>query len=361
MKLRCERDTLVKALSSASRAGARTRNPIFGGLYFDLQGDHLAITGTDGEITIIHEITVNGEIDGKALIPSKILVEAIRALPGGTVEIELGETDAVIHSGRSQMNIRALSESDFPNIGRVEGREVTLEAQLFAAALKRVVIAASVDLHRPSLVGVLIASHDNGIRLVATDSYRLSMFDLRGVSFLNENESVIVPARALEELLRNIGDAEDLKLVIGDNEVSFITEGATISTRLIDVSFPDYERLLPEKLENQVTVSREQMIDSVNRVRVLARNSTRMSLKTFEDRIELATNTQDLGGANEVVDAIYVGEPRLTGYDSKYLVEGLEVAVGDEVVFSLGGVDMPAILTSPSDEGFLYLLMPMRV
>ena len=186
MKFRCERDVLVEALSTAGRAvSTRGGNlPVLAGLRLELISDKLTVTGSDLDLTIVSEIQVSGSDDGLVVIPSKLVVDVVKAIEPGAIELELIEGDIQISGGRSEFSLRTIAAEEFPNIAKADGEGVTIEAENLAQALDQVVPAASSDDSRPILTGVLMAAEADGLRLVATDGYRLAVRDLPGTSIL---------------------------------------------------------------------------------------------------------------------------------------------------------------------------------
>jgi len=319
------------------------------------------VTGSDLDLTIATEVAVAGDDDGAAVIPAKLLTDVVRSLDGGAVEVECKELDAAVRSGRSEFSIRTIASDEFPKLNAPEGHTVTIEAGSFIAALRQVVPAASSDDSRPILTGVLVTSTDDGVRLVATDSYRLAVRDLPGTSVLDGGQSVLVPSRALQEVARLVGDASELVLEIGERDATFRVDGLSVTTRLIDGDFPNYEGLIPDKNPNRLTVSREALLDAVKRVRLMAQESTPVRLSMSGDGLELVAITQDVGEAHEQVDAGYNGEELTVAFNAGFLLDGVEVSPGDEVHLDTIDALKPAVMRAGDDENFLYLLMPVRV
>lgn len=363
MKLRCERDTLVDALTTAGRAvsGRGGQLPVLSGLHLVLTADNLVVTGSDLELTIARTLLVNGERDGSAVIPAKLLIDVVRSLEPGAIELDFGDLDLTIRGGRSEFSIRTIPTDEFPQLMTVDGPEVSLEAASFVAALRQVVPAASGDDSRPILTGVLLTPTETGLRLVATDSYRLAVADLPGTSVLDGDRSVLVPSRALAEVRRVVGEAPELTLRLGESEAAFEVEGLVVTTRLIDGDFPKYEGLIPTGPSNALEVNREAMLDAVKRVRLLAQESTPIRLVMTSDGLEIVAITQDVGEGHESVDAAYDGDELTVAFNPAFLLDGLDVSPGEQV--SLQTIDSlkPAVLRCPGNENFLYLLMPVRV
>ena len=198
MKLRCERDSLLDALATAGRAGSgRTAGPgVLPGTRLSLSGDRLEVTGTDQDITISTEVNVAGLSDGVVVAPGRLLTDIVRALDPGAVLLQGDEEELQISAGRSQFMLRPYRAGDFPSLPAATGPTVSLSTSGLAEALRQVVRAASSEDTRPVLTGVLMAAEAEGIRLVATDSYRLAVRDLPGArGVLGEGQMRHAPDR----------------------------------------------------------------------------------------------------------------------------------------------------------------------
>lgn len=370
MKLHCERDALVEALGTAGRA-VSTRGlslPVLSGVRLELNGDRLHLAGSDLDLTIQVEVPVAGGGDGVCVVPARLAADIVRALEPGAVALDADDEQVRISSGRSQFAVKMLPADEFPRLpglpghpASVEGDGVTLSGPSLAEALRQVVRAASGDDARPVLTGVLMSAESDGIRLVATDSYRLAVRDLPGTSVLREGQKVLVPSRALAELQRLMGSAEEVTLRLGDHDATFEVDGTRLSTRLIEGEFPDYRALIPASYPNRLTVGKEPLLDAVRRVKLLARDQTtpvRIALKA--DGIQLTVATQDVGTATEDVDAKYEGAEMTVSFNPGYLIEGVEAVSGDEVIIETMDAMRAATIRGVESPDYLYLLMPVR-
>ncbi len=374
MKFRCERDVLVDALGSATRA-VTTRGgalPVLSGVKAALSGDRLVLTGSDLDLTIQVTVTVAGATDGVAVLPARLVADIVRALEPGAVHLEASDTEAQITAGRSHFSVRLLPADDFPRVADLAAVEVTLDAASLVDALRQVVPAASHDDARPILTGVLMAAEGDGLRLVATDSYRLAVRDLPGASVLREGQSVLVPSRALGELARLLSGAERVSLRLGERDATFevgtsggdrggSAGGTRLTTRLIEGQFPNYRQLIPERHPNRLTVGREPLLDALRRVKLLARETIPVRLALREGGVQLTAVTQDVGQAEEELDAKYEGSELSISFNPDYLADGIEAVAGDEVTLETLDAVKPAVVRSVERSDYLYLLMPIRV
>lgn len=364
MKLRCERDVLVETLGTAGRAvpGRSGTLPVLGGVRLSVEGDALEVTGTDLDLTISVQATVNGGGDGIVVAPGRLVTDIVRALEPGAVTLEADDEELRIASGRSHFTVRTHPAGDFPRLPVPTGDTVTLPVEGFIEALRQVTRAASGEDTRPILTGVLMAAENDGLRLVATDSYRLAVRDLRGIGVLAEGQHVLVPSRALNELMRLLsGPAGEVALRLGAHDVTFTTGPVSLTTRLIEGEFPNYRQLIPSGYPNRLIVGREPLLDAVRRVKLLVKDATtpvRIALRPTG--IELTVITGD-GKATEEVDAKYEGAEMTVAFNPSYLSEGVEAIAGDEVALDTLDALKPATLRPIDGDDYLYLLMPVRV
>jgi DNA polymerase-3 subunit beta len=363
VKFRCERDELGEALATAGRAASgRTGTlPVLSGVRLSLEGDRLELTGTDLELTIQVSRTVRGAGDGTAVLPARLVADIVRALPAGSVTVDVDGDEAKISADRSQFAVRPLAPEDYPRITTPPEERVTLPADAFGDALRQVVRAASGDESRPILTGVLFTTEDGALRLVATDSYRLAVRDVVGVSVLAADQKVLVPSRALNELVRVLPASGEITLRLGEREATFEVGEARLSTRLIEGEFPNYRQLIPSSYPNRVTVAREALLDGIRRVKLLARDATPIRLGLSKETLDLTAVAQDVGNAAETLDAKYEGEEMTVAFNPDYLAAGVDAVAGDEVQLETLDALKPAVLRAPGDAAFLYLLMPVRV
>jgi DNA polymerase-3 subunit beta len=363
VKFRCERDVLAEAVGSAGRAATNRTGtlPVLAGVRLEVAGDSLVLTGTDLELTIRLTVEVGGERDGACVVPARLVADIVKALPSGAVEVELLEDEMSISAGRSQFSVRPLSLDDYPTQAEPSGEAVTLPAEAMSDALRQVVRAASTDDARAVLTGVLLAAEDEGLRMVATDSYRLAVRDLPDSTVLESGQKVLIPGRALSELQRVMGDAENLTVRLGDREATFEAGATRLSTRLIEGEFPNYRNLLPSSYPNLLTFGKAAMIEAIRRVKILAQDSTPVRLTLGGDTVQLTAITQDVGNATEEIDASYDGGEMTVAFNPDYLAAGIDAINSDDVTLATMDPMKPAVLRGVGQDDYLYLLMPVRV
>lgn len=361
MKFRAERDALVDAIAPVARVvSTRPATPATGGIHIKAEGDSLTLTATNLDLSARNEVAIGSQDDGVALLPAKLFGDIIRALPSGTVEVDVADDEARITAGRSSFGVRTFNAGEFPQLSGPSGEGVTLETAELSDALRQIVPAASTDENRAVLCGVLIAAEGDGIRLVGTDSYRLAIRDIPGIGLLAEGQSVLVPATALAELNRALSTGPSAVLHLGDREAFFRVGNLRMATRLIEGDFPNYRPLIPTDRANVATIDREPLMDALKRVKLLAADAVPVRLQFEAGSVTLSTSSTDVGTANEAIEASYAGADITVAVNPDYLRAGLEAAGGETVSIAINDTLKPLVV-SGNEPGFTYIVMPVRV
>ncbi len=368
MKFRCERDSLVEVLAVAGRAvGSRAQPSALSGLRLEASGNRLSVVGTDLDLTVHVSTEAIGIDDGVCVAPAKLLADIVRSLEPGAVTVDAEGDKIEIGAARSRFSLRTFSLDDYPNLPEPPEPATFLPAAALAGALRQVVRAASTDDARPLLTGVLIAPEGAGVRMVATDSYRLALRDLVGSDALSGASQILVPARALTELQRlsGIGGGEDgatVGLSIGERDITFTAGDVKVSTTLLDGTYPDYRQLIPAEYPNRLHVGKDSLLDALRRVRLLVRdNMTPVRLSMRPGGVDLTVVSQEVGDASETVDADFEGADLTIAFNPTYLIDGVEAVSGDVVLLETVDSSKPATVRAAEDDDFRYLLMPVRV
>jgi DNA polymerase III subunit beta len=361
---------LLSELQVVARAAAtRGAIPALSGVRLATTESGIELSATDTEIALCSFLEAEIEQPGLVLLPARLLVEILRALEGDSVSLEQRAEagEVTVSSERATFSLRTLLADDFPRIPEApEGEAVELPAKAVAATIERVAKAASRDETRPVLTGILVSVDDQGLRMVATDSYRLSVKETPLENGNREAFEANVPARALQELGRVAAetDADTIKIAARDNQVVFGVERMTLSSRLIDGQFPNYRQLLPDTYEHELRVSRDELLSVVRRVSILAQRTAPLRLRFENGAVTLSAQTPDVGEASETVPINYDGEALEIGFNPQFLQDGLDSVHSDELVLKLISPLRPGLLEAAGDDGegrFLYLIMPVRL
>ncbi|MGH9296895.1 MAG: DNA polymerase III subunit beta [Acidimicrobiales bacterium] len=372
MRFRADRDTLLEALVTASRASAG-RSALGGaavGLQLSLRGDQLEIVGSDPDLVIESRCEVAGEADGKVLVPTRLVSDIVRSFDPGAVSVVGGEEEVRFSSGRAEFNVRAALGAEITRLSSPEMAGIELPAVTFADGLRQVVRAALVDDSRaPQLTAVQMKATEKGLRLVATDSYRLAFRDFEGMSALDEDSQVLIPTKALAEVQRLVGQAgnddEQISFRHSDLDAVFELDGVRLTTRLVRGQFPDVERLVPPSYSYRLKVNREEFGSALRRVRLLVRDSkdvtTPVRLSFREGGAELAVLTPESGRAVEAIEGEFVGEDIMIAFNPTYLLEGVEALRSEIMVLEVNDPGKPALVRGEGEDEYRYLLMPVKV
>lgn len=359
MKIRAERDDLADVLSRAARAvTTRSPLPILQGVLCEVEGGVLTVTGTDLEVTIRTKLAVEVLEEGRTVIPARLASEAVRKLPAGAVSMHAREGEVEITGNGPRFGLRELNIDDFPQVpvADVVGGTAT-DGQAFVKAVTQVGTAASTDEARPILTGVLFEAEADYLRLVATDSYRLAVRDLPGVT---GDTSGLVPFRALKELARAIGDPK-LNVKFGDREAAFASDRGQLQVRLIEGTFPNYRQLLPDSYPFQLRASRADLLEAVGRASLVAEDHIPVRFGLHSGGVELSVTRQEVGDETEHITAEYNGDDMTIAFNTKYLSDGLNAIDEDEVILETADPLKPGLLRGAESEDFRYLLMPVRL
>jgi DNA polymerase-3 subunit beta len=364
VKFRCERDTLAEAIGTAQRAVAVRSGalPVLSGVQVSARGDHIELVGSDLDLTIRVQVPAQVDEEGQAVVPAKLFDGLTTRLKAGAVTFEVDGDDARISAGPARAGVRLLPADEFPHVSSPEGVTVTVDAGPLSEALRQVIPAASRDDARPILTGVLVAATADGVRLVATDSYRLAVRDLTGVGMLGEGQRVLVGARGLNEVQRVFPSGE-VQVTLGEREVRFASETRSVTTRLIEGEFPNYEQLIPSGYPNRLTVAREALEEAARLMQIVGegREGTPVRLAMSSDGLELSANAQERADAIEAIDAKFEGSDVTVAFNPQFLLDGLQAIEGDEAVLETLDPLKPATLRGADHPEFLYLLMPVRI
>jgi DNA polymerase-3 subunit beta len=337
-------------------------------LLLSCEGNALRVTGTDLDLTIQVTGEVIGIDDGTCVIPARLSTDIVRRLEPGAVTFADQGDHITISAARSTFKLHTYPVVEFPPVGKTDEPTTQLSETALGEAVRQVVRAASHDDGRPLLTGVLVSRVDGSLRMVATDSYRMAMRDLRTETLPGE-EDLLVPARALSELQRlptgTISEGSETNHVgvaANSNEITFWQGNVQISTRLLEGRYPDYKQLIPDHYPNTLHLGKESFLAALRRVQLLVRdNTTPVRLSMRQGGVDLSVQSQDVGDAAEAVDGDYTGEDLVIAFNPSYLIDGVEAVAGDEVIVETADASRAATVRGAEDQEFRYLLMPVRV
>jgi DNA polymerase III subunit beta len=368
MKFTISRDKFLQQLGIAVR-GVSTRSAIqtLSGVLLRAGDGGVELQATDMELGIRVGLETTNSSSGIAVIPGRLLLDVVRSLPQDEVTLEYrgSQQDVELVGGTARFHLRTLPPEDFPKLPEAptEGT-LAVPAGAFVDTISRVARAASRDETRPHLTGVLVTASGRELRMVATDSYRLSVKETTLDTELDGSLEANVPARTLQELGRIASgtDADTIGVASLENQVVFTVDDVVLSSRLVEGRFPNYQQLLPESYEHELRVRRDELLEVVRRVGLLAQKNAPLRLRFAEGTLDVSAQTPDVGEANESLPVSFSGEPLEIGFNPEFFREGLESAESDELVLKLISPLRPGLIQSGDDgAGFMYLVMPIRL
>lgn len=367
MKISLDRDALLAQLQITSRvASTRSAVQALSGVQIAVSGEGCELRATDMDVGLRVPLEVRVIREGLVVLPARLLLDVVRSLPAPEVSLELrpAEQDVELVSGNSVFHIRTLRAEDFPPFPEPEqDSAVSLPVASFVATALKVAGSASRDETRPVLTGILVSASDRQLRMVATDSYRLSVKETSLDSALASSFEVNVPARALQELSRVVTHAEDEQITVsvGQNQVLFVSGGVTLSSRLIAGQFPNYRQLLPEAFEHELRIAADELTEVVRRISLLAQKNAPLRLAFTPGELTISAQTPDVGEARESLPVPFEGEPLEIGFNPEFLRAGLEAIDEGDVLLKLISPLRPGLIEAADGSGFLYLIMPIRL
>jgi len=364
MKITCSREELTQKLGIVARGvSTRTAVQILGGILLKAEGGQLTLAATDMELSLRASLEAQVEGEGSVVVPGRLLVELARLLPDAEVTIEQRADEGVIHvaSGSFESRLNTFTAEDFPRLPDAESLERhTVDRDALLETIARVGRSASRDESRPVLTGVLVRFEPGKLVMAATDSYRLSVKETPLEGSIPELEA-IVPARALTELARIGQGAEQIELGVHENQVVFGVDGVWLTTRRIDGQFPNYKQLIPESFDHEVPLPREEVLEVVRRIAVMAQRNSPLRLRFADGALTVSARTQDVGEAEESLPVPYSGEPLEIGFNAEFLRDGIDSVTGETIRFRLISPLRPCVLQAEGADDFLYLIMPIRL
>jgi DNA polymerase-3 subunit beta len=299
---------------------------------------------------------------GDVIVPARLATDMVRSLASGRVTFHATEERVVIRSGRSRFVLPTYPPVEWPKLTPVEGIGIPVPAEEFSRALSQVVPAASKDAARPILTGVLVETTTEGLRLVATDSYRLAFSDLPGLPALSDTE-VLVPATALDELRRLRHGEETLEVVIGANQIAVRCGRDEVVSRLLAGGYPTYRALIPDQLEATISVNAEGLEEALERVALVLSQSSSMPvvLQVVENVLRLSAKS-DQGEAEEEVEVLALsGDWKSVAFNPRYLLDTIQASGTEVVTIGMTGALTPVLVRGEPVGHYTGMIMPIRI
>src|ERR687892_156720 len=374
MRAVCSTETFGKKLALVSRGvSARSTIQLLGGILLESRGEVLGLSATDMEISIQTSSQAEVDGEGRVVIPARIFNDIVRSLPGGSFSLEHDASEGAVRlvAGENEYRIRAYAADDYPRLPVFpEEGTFRMSGESLVETVEKVSRSYSRDETRPVLTGILISFEESRVRMVTTDSYRLSLKETELVTTFDGSREAIIPARAMQEVSRifSSSDEEQVEVVLSENQALFRIGDVLFSARLIEGNFPEYKNLLPTTFEREISVSREELIETLRRVSFFTQRQTPpvpVSLAFSKGAVEITVRNGEVGEAHERLPATSENEFHIS-FNPSYLLDGVSAVDSESVLFRLNESLKPGLIVpdSSADEDeeephFLYLIMPM--
>ncbi|WP_371038877.1 DNA polymerase III subunit beta [Rhodosalinus sp. FB01] len=371
MKISIERGTLLKAVSQAQSVVERRNTiPILGNVLIEAEGDEAKFRATDLDIEVVDRAAAQVQRPGATTVSAVTLHEIVRKLPDGAL-VTLSDDGASgrleVEAGRSRFSLATLPKEDFPVMA---SSEYTANFAAPAPVLRRLFdkskFAISTEETRYYLNGVYmhVAEGEDGpvLRCVATDGHRLARIDAPLPDGAEETPGVIVPRKTGGELRKLLDDDAEIAVSVSETQVRFATPDITLTSKVIDGTFPDYARVIPQGNTRRLEVDAAEFAQAVDRVATVSSERSRaVKLQLDEDRLVLSVNAPDSGAAEEELSVAYGDERLEIGFNAKYLLEIASQVDRENAVFMFNSSGDPTLMREGDDSSAIYVVMPMRV
>jgi len=369
MKFSIDRSALLTALQHVhSVVERRNTIPILSNVLIEAKEDGVYLAATDMEIAELQKVSCEIEQSGVITTPAHVLHDIVRKLPDGSeVKIELRELNVEVSAGKSKFILPTLPVDDYPIMTNIEkGHEFDLQSIDLANLIDNTKFAISLEETRYYLNGIFLHvpnSDNQKLRAVATDGHRLAQAEIPLPEGASDMPGIILPRKAVGEI-RKLTDGTDgkIKVIISNTKAQFVFPNSILTTKLIDGSFPDYQRVIPKENLNKLVVLNHEFSKAIDRVSTVSMEKSRaVKLSLGNNLLSLNVNSHDLGNASEDLEIDYNYDILEIGFNSKYLLDIASQIQGKEIEILLSDSASPALITDPDQDGVIFVLMPMRV
>lgn len=371
MRVTLERSNLLKSLNHVQRVVERRNTiPILSNVLLKAEGDVLMLKATDLDLEVTETTPAAVEQSGATTVPAHMLYDIVRKLPDGA-EVMMavtGDNGLSLISGRSQFRLQMLPESDFPDLTAGEfSHTFRMACTEFKTLIDRTQFAISTEETRYYLNGIYFHSVEDGgstmLRAVATDGHRLAQAQTEAPDGSQGMPGIIVPRKAVGEIQKLLEDPDSSVTVeLSDTKIRFTVGQVVMTSKLIDGTFPDYNRVIPAGNDKELVLDRATFAAAVDRVSTISSDRGRaVKLSLTEGQLVLSVNNPDSGSAEEEIAVGYTADPLDIGFNSRYLLDITNQLSADETTFMLADPGSPTLIREQGQDGALYVLMPMRV
>lgn len=370
MKFSAPQSSLAAALAPLSTVvPQKSPMPVLSHFLADLKGNTLTLTGSDIEVTMQTEIEVQGQKDGKTLLPSRKFLDLMRGLPDVTVSIEANKEHRITITDTEGKKYQCAAESVdvYPQVPQLsETTTFKMPRSRLRRMITKVLFAVSRDELRPQLTGVFLELSKDHFRLVSTDGHRLVKIGTKSNGFKGDTHTAIVPAKAMQAVQRIAEGEGDIEIGFAGSQLGFRAGNTTLITRLIEGRYPNYDAVIPTENKQVLTVGLDQLTSAVRRANIFSNEISRQ-IRVHLEKQQMQIKVEDIEQGNEGFETIaceFTGDPMDIGYNASYVEQMLRQIDTPDVRFELGSSTSAGIVRpteQEENEDLLMLIMPVRL
>lgn len=366
MKLIALKNNLKIGLDYLSRVVTANPNlPALNNVLLRVSDGEIKMMATNLELAIT--ATVPGKVNeiGNIAVPYSTFSGLVNNLATERVSLESLNNNLEIKTDNYEANIQGMGEEEFPIFPKIKEDDnyIEINSSILKENLSKVVIAAEISEIRPEISGVLLIAEIDQIKLVATNSFRLAEALIGKNQFknaFNQGLKVIIPLKTAEEMIRIVKDDQSVRIYVDNNQVLIKTGEVEIISRLIEGTYPDYEAIIPKDIESQAVVDKSELINALKLASVFATKTNDIRIKDKDNKyLEIYSASSNLGENNYSIPAEIAGEFKI-GFNWRFLLDGVKVCNGNKIVIKLSGSNKPALISSPEDKQYSYILAPLK-
>lgn len=362
-----EKNSFIRSLSKIqSVVEKRNTIPILSNVKIEAANNIVRLTVTDMDILVTQEIEATVNTEGSLTVPSQTLYDIIRKLPEGAqinLHADTASSRLVVKSGSSKFTLSYLPSEDFPQIAEGDlSHKFSLDVKTFLKLIEKTKFAMSNEETRYYLNGVYFHVLNNNLKAVATDGHRLGAVEISAPEGAIGMPGVIIPRKAVNELSKLLEGQEIVQISVSDSKIKFTANKIELLSKVVDGTFPDYQRVIPENNRKMLTTNAAALREAVDRVSTVSVDKTKaIKITVSTNAINLFSQGTEGASGNEDLVANYSADTMELGFNSRYVLELLQQIESSEVQFAFDSPNAPALITDPSDSTAVYIIMPMRV
>jgi len=380
MKFQSTRNDLLNKLNFASRiATSKSLISALSGVMIEAS-DKLYIYSTDLETSIKSSINANIIEQGRVVVPAKVFINILKNFSESKIDVELdiNTSQLKVRCDKSIFSLNTFAIDEYPEFPVISDKtKFSLDFDIFKKLATRAIKAASSEDSRAILTGVLIEigkkeinaenekESSNFIKMVGTDSYRLSCVEEK-IDYQGEAIKVVVPSKVLDSIIKSDFNGKIMDINIEENQISFSLKdneetGTVVISRLLSGKFPEYKQLIPKNFSHNIILNKEKILEVTRRISSIAQDNIPVKIELSSGKMTASMNIKEVGSSSEEFEISYGEENIDIAFNPVYFIDGVSMIEGENLLFSIEETLKPVLIRHVSEEGYLYLLMPIRI